>query len=83
MMEERRLNKGTNNAAYEELNREIKLACDAAKENWLREQCEEIERMERSHQLERMHKKIKEVTGKRRSARSNIIKKNKKNRETL
>ena len=31
MMDERRINKGINNARYEELNREIKIACDAAK----------------------------------------------------
>ena len=73
-MDERRINKDRNPGRYEELNTEIRQECDAAKEQWLNDQCKEIEEMERSHQSEKMHKKIKEVTGKKRNSRSNVIK---------
>ena len=73
-MEERRLCKGRNEDGYREINTEIRQDCDAAKENWLRDQCQEIEEMERNHHIEKMHGKIKEVTGRKRNSRSNTVK---------
>ena len=78
-MEEKRLNKETNPQRYEELEFEIKEECDRAKEKWIDDQCEEVEELERQHKIERMHRKIKEVVGKKRLARGNVI----KNREGL
>ena len=79
MMEERRINKETNPQRYEELNLEIRQACDMAKENWIDDQCKEVEELERQNKIESMHRKIKEVVGKKRLARGNVI----KNREGL
>ena len=73
-MEERRISKDRNPQRYEELNLEIRRACDTAKEEWINTQCKEIEEMEKNHQMEKMHQKIKEVTGKRKPARGNVIK---------
>ena len=43
-MEERRRVKSTDVAKYQELNKIIKYNCKAAKEEWLNDQCEEIEK---------------------------------------
>ena len=47
---------------YQKLDREIKKKCREAKEHWLYEQCEEIERI-KNNEPSAMHKKIKEITG--------------------
>ena len=77
-MDERR-NKERNPQRYEELDLEIRQECNTAKENWINEQCEEVEQLERSHRIESMHKKIKEVIGRKRQTRGNVI----KNREGI
>ena len=74
MMEERRTQKERNPQRYVELNLEIRRACDEAKEEWINEQCREVEELERQHKIESMHRKIKEVTGRKRLARGNVIK---------
>ena len=71
-MDERRRNKERNPQRYEELDLEIRQECNTAKENWINEQCEEVEQLERSHRIESMHKKIKRI-GKGRQTRGNII----------
>ena len=73
-MEEKRKCKESNPPRYEELEQEIRQECDTAKENWIKEQCTEVEELERNHKFESMHKKIKEITGKRKLARGNVIK---------
>ena len=73
-MKERRLQKDRDPQRYEELNREVRRDCDAAKEAWLDEQCREVEELERNHKTESMHRKIREITGKRKLARGNVIK---------
>ena len=44
-IEERRISKERNPQRYEELNLEIRRACDIAKEEWINTQCKEIEEM--------------------------------------
>ena len=78
-MDERRRNKERNPQRYEELDLEIRQECNAAKENWINDQCEEVEQLERDHKIESMHKKIKEIIGKKRQTRGNVI----KNREGI
>ena len=73
-MEERRAQKERNPQRYEEMNWEIRQQCDTAKEEWINEQCSEVEELERQHKIESMHRKIKEVVGKKRMARGNVIK---------
>ena len=73
-MEERRRNKERNPQRYVELNIEIRQACNTAKENWINEQCKEVEEMEKNHRVESMHRKIREVIGKKRETRGNVIK---------
>ena len=73
-MEERRECKERNHRRYEELNQEIRQNCDTAKENWIDHQCNEVEELERTHKIESMHRKIKEITGKKKRAKGNIIK---------
>ena len=73
-MDEKRRNKERNPQRYEELELEIRQECNSAKEDWLNEQCEEVERLERSHKIESMRKKIREVIGRKRQTRGNVIK---------
>ena len=72
-MEEKRKNKERNPQKYEELDLEIRQECNLAKEIWINEQCDEVEDMERNHRIESMHKKIKEVIGRKRETRGNVI----------
>ena len=64
-MDEKRRNKERNPQRYEELELEIRQECNTAKENWINDQCEEVEQLERDHKIESMHKKIKEIIGKK------------------
>ena len=47
MMEKRKRVKNTQ--SYDEINRQVKRACKIAKENWLGDQCQEIENLEKQH----------------------------------
>ena len=51
-----------NTQSYGEINRQVKQACTIAKENWLEEQCLEIENLEKQHLTRQMHNKIRRVT---------------------
>ena len=73
LMEERRKNKGKNERKYTELNSKIKDKCAKAKEEWIDKQCKEIEQLEKRN-TKAMYEKIKELTGGRRTTRSNTIK---------
>ena len=63
MMEKRKRAKNTQD--YDEINRQVKRACKIAKENWLEEQCQEIENLEKQHLTRQMHEKIRRVTNRR------------------
>ena len=73
-MYERRVFKGRNPQRYKEIDQEIRQACDRAKENWIDGLCDEVEELERNHKIESMHKKVKDITGKKKLARGNVIK---------
>lgn len=62
MMDHRRLYKNNNIEKYKEIDREIRNKIRAAKEEWMKEKCEEIEILQRKHDSHGVHKKIKEVT---------------------
>jgi len=64
LMDERRRMK-SNPLLYQELNEKIQELCKKAKEDWMEEQCKEIECLERNHAHRTLHQKIKEVTNRR------------------
>jgi len=72
LMEQRRLKK-SNLIEYKLMDKEIKKKCSEAKENWLNEQCSEIER-KLSVNTKYAHQKINEITGKSRCTSSGCIK---------
>ena len=63
LMEERRQAK-SNVEKYNALNREIKTKCNEAKESWINDQCQEIEKHQ-NKDSKYMHSKIKEVSGRK------------------
>ena len=74
MMDERRQLKGRDEVQYRIKNREIHRECNRKKEQWLNEQCEEVEELCRTHQHSR-YEKIKELTQKRKWNKGGAIKK--------
>lgn len=72
LMEQRRLAKG-DDRKYRTLNKEIKRMCKEAKENWLNEQCEELENNKNKNN-KLLHEKIREISGKKNSTQSSCIK---------
>lgn len=64
LMDERRLQKNKNICRYNNLNKQIRKVCREAKENWLKGKCEEIEDLQKKHDMFHLHKKIKELTNK-------------------
>ena len=71
MMEKRK--KAKNTQSYDEINRQVKRACKIAKENWLEEQCQEIENLENQHLTRQMHEKIRRVTNRRKTTQTTGI----------
>ena len=63
LMEDRRKVKARDPIMYRELDRTIKQMCTAAKEEWLDEECAEVEELARHHS-NKMYDKIKLMTGK-------------------
>ena len=63
MMETRRQLKTKNQEAYRLLNRDIKRAIRTAKTEWIREQCSEIESLEKKHDNFNLHHKVRETAG--------------------
>ena len=51
----------------------MKRACKIAKENWLEEQCQEIENLEKQHLTRQMHEKIRRVTNRRKTTQTTGI----------
>lgn len=63
LMERRRTIKNKNPNTYKRINQEIENKIKLAKEKWLQENCEEIERLEAMHDDLNLHRKIKMMTG--------------------
>ena len=61
---EQRKNVKNKTTEYNVINIEIVDECRQAKENWLNEQCEEIESLEKQHKINQMYAKVKELTKK-------------------
>ena len=72
LMEERRKLK-RKDAEYRELDKQIRLKCQEAKEQWLIKGCREIEQLDHLHHTRTMHQKIKEVTQKNKKEISNGV----------
>ena len=51
----------------------MKRACKITKENWLEEQCQEIENLEKQHLTRQMHEKIRRVTSRRKTTQTTGI----------
>lgn len=60
-MEKRRKAK-SDPVLYRQLNRRIQKMCRKAKEDWMKEQCDEIENLERNHAYRTLHQRIKNMT---------------------
>ena len=58
---EQRKNVKNKTTEYNVINEEIVDECRQAKENWLNEQCEEIESLEKQHKTKEMYNKVKEL----------------------
>ena len=48
-----------------------KKMCKEAKEKWYNERCEEIEKLEKEHNMRAMHQKVKELTDKKKGIKTN------------
>ena len=64
-MEQRMKYKNNDHIEYQRLNKEIANDCRKAKEQWLTDQCQEIEKLETQHKTKEMHEKIKNFTNKK------------------
>ena len=73
MMEERRKAKNQSEELYRELDRRVKRLCREKKEEWLNLKCKEIEDSEKVDSRA-MGNHIRELSGKKRMARSTVIK---------
>ena len=62
LMQSRQQISNHGSAEYKQIDKEIRVKCREAKEIWLNEQCEEIERCKNTEPGE-VHRKIKEITG--------------------
>ena len=55
---------------YQEIDKEIKDKCKEAKDKWFNEECDEILRLEKDHNIREMHNKVKNLTKKKKGAKS-------------
>ena len=62
LMDTRRKYKNRNPDKYRETHGKIKLKIREAKENWLKDKCYEIERLEAKYDFHNMHKEIRHMT---------------------
>ena len=72
LMEKRRLSKN-NKEEYEKIDKEITEKCNAAKEKWFDERCQEIESRHVAND-NNMYKNIEDVTGKRTCSANGCLK---------
>ena len=68
MMMKRREKKGT--AEYKKIDKMIKKRCKERKEEWYNSLCKEVEDLEKSHKVKEMHKKVKEITDRKRGIKT-------------
>ncbi|XP_030765770.1 uncharacterized protein LOC115889834 [Sitophilus oryzae] len=73
LMGERRNLKNTDRQEYKRIQKVIKYKYRQAREEWIQEECTEIENLQRLHDSHSMHKKIKEFTGTVRKQKSYIL----------
>ena len=64
LMEKRKHFKNRGTDEYNKLNKQINSECKEAKEQWLINQCEEVEQLEKQYKLREMHSKVKELASK-------------------
>ena len=64
LMENRKQFKNSDKDEYYRLNKQINLACKEAKDKWLVNQCEKVEKLEKQYKSREMHNKVKELTSK-------------------
>ena len=57
-MDEIKAVKGRNEECYQQLSKGISNDCKVAKENWLNEQCREVEDLERQFRTKEIHQKL-------------------------
>ena len=55
---------------YNEIDKKIKDECRLAKDKWFNEQCEEVMKLEKDHNIREMHNKVKDLTKKKKGAKS-------------
>lgn len=73
LMTQRKTKKNTN--LYTKLNAEIQKRCKEAKEEWIQNKCNNIEKAQKKNDTKRMHEDIRELTGKKKAnSTSNCIK---------
>lgn len=65
LMNERKKYKNIDVIRYKEMDKKIKKEIIKAKEVWLSTKCKEIETLQKTHNTKEIHKKVKEMTGKR------------------
>lgn len=63
LMEKRRKYKSRNELEYRRINKEIGTQIKEAKEKWLSDQCDEVEKLQEQHRYRELHQKIRNVTG--------------------
>ena len=73
LMEERRQHKNKDNQMYKRVDKQIKSKIKQAKEQWLKEQCAEIEEYQKRYDSFNAHKKIKELTQNNRKRKPGIL----------
>ena len=61
-MDLRRIPKNNDPKQYDKLNREVTDMCRNAKEDWMIQQCQEVEELDRGHKVKEMHNRVKELT---------------------
>ena len=69
-MDLRRIAKNNDPKQYDKLNREVIDMCGNAKEDWMIQQCQEVEELDRGHKVKEMHNRVKHLTTLKSSKRS-------------
>jgi len=73
LMRERRLAKN-DQELYRQINKQVIQECSKAKEQWLEQRCQEVEKLKDDQNLKEMYKGIREITGKIPSGPATCIK---------
>ena len=68
MMRDRREKRGT--SEYQRIDKMIKKRCKERKEEWYNSLYKEVEDLEKSHKVKKMHEKVKEITDRKRGIKT-------------